>query len=122
MGDRVLWKGKRVNGYLEIYLSNGTQAYVTDDPRYVSEVTLSEMTTNLRVGVNIRITSDGDGMHLRTSPSVYARELSTLTTNQTLKVIGGPKEAEYYLWWQLRLSDGRTGWAVNVPKWWRVVN
>ncbi|CAG0973632.1 serine/threonine-protein kinase PpkA [Anaerolineae bacterium] len=122
VGDRILWKGIRVDGYLEVYLGDGSKAYVTDDPSYVAEVNLSDMTPNLRVGAFIRITAEGNGMHMRTNTSVHAQEVLTLRANQTLEVIGGPKQAEYYLWWQLRLPDGRTGWAVNVPHWWRVIN
>jgi hypothetical protein len=35
-----------------------------------------------------------------------------LDPGATLEVIGGPRDADGYVWWQLRLADGREGWSA----------
>jgi hypothetical protein len=44
-------------------------------------------------------------------------EVKTLHSGDTLTIIGGPLYNDFYLWWEMRLPDGRTGWAVDVPGW-----
>jgi hypothetical protein len=51
---------------------------------------------------------------------INSSEIQTLYEGDTLTVISGPTYNEYFLWWELRLPDGRTGWAVDVPTWWDV--
>lgn len=119
-GDRILWKGKRVSSYLEIYLGDGRKAYVTDNPQYVIERDLTQTTPGVQVGATITITADGNNTHLRVDTSTQAKEAKKLIVGDKLSVVGGPRYSEYYVWWQLRLPNGTTGWQVDVPGWWDV--
>jgi hypothetical protein len=123
-GDRVLWNGNIVSGdnyeWLEVNLANGNTAYIVNDPAFFAERDPALSMLGLSIDATIRITADGDGMHLRDTTSTRSREVKTLFEGEILTVIGGPVYSEFYLWWQLRLADGRTGYAVEVPGWWRV--
>ncbi len=126
-GDRVLWTGNTVQGdgftWYEVILYSNRTAYIVADARYTTPRDPSQTTPGIHVGAQIRITHDGDDTHLRNGTSViHSGEVQTLYENDTLVVIGGPSYAEYFLWWGLRLPDGRTGWAVDVPGWWVVIN
>jgi hypothetical protein len=35
-----------------------------------------------------------------------------LDSGGTLEVIGGPQDADGYVWWQLRTADGQEGWSA----------
>jgi hypothetical protein len=124
-GDRVLWQGNRVQGdgynWYEVVLYDGRRAYMVDDPRWVIQRDPAQMTPGIQVGVTVRVTLDGDEMHLRSRAGMASSEVKTLRQDEQLAVISGPQYGDYYVWWQLQLSDGRTGWAVDVPGWWVVV-
>ena len=126
-GDRVLWTGNTEQGdgytWYEVILYSGRTAYIVADARYTTPRDPSQTTPGIHVGAQIRITHAGDDTHLRNGSSVIrSSEVQTLYENDTLIVIGGPAYSEYFLWWELRLPDGRTGWAVDVPGWWVVIN
>jgi hypothetical protein len=121
-GDRVLWRNVRLTAggrsWMEVILGDGRKAYILDVPNGVVERDPGQITPGIRVGRGIRVTASGDGMHLRVTTSTSATEVRTLHNGDTLRVIGGPQYAEYYLWWQLQALDGIVGWAVDVPSWW----
>jgi serine/threonine-protein kinase len=124
-GDRALWSGSAVQdgGYTwyEVTIYGDRRAYIAYNPAWVVPRDPSQTTPNISIGVVILITTEGDEMHLRTRPGVLNSDaVKTLRAGETLQVIGGPTYADYFLWWQLRLPDGRTGWAVDVPGWWHV--
>jgi uncharacterized protein YgiM (DUF1202 family) len=61
----------------------------------------------------------GAGLNLRQQPSTYARVVGSYNEGTELTVLDGPREADGYVWWQLRAKDGKEGWgAANwlVPK------
>lgn len=124
-GDRVLWTGEtiRADGYTwyRIKLYSGRVAYIPYDADWIVSRDPARITPNIAVGKTIRITTAGNVTHLRSDPSVIdSTEVQTLYTGNTLTVIGGPTYSEYFLWWNLQLPAGRTGWAVDVPGWWQV--
>lgn len=124
-GDRVLWTGSTASadGYTwyEVKIYGNRTAYIAYRPDWIGPRDPSQTAPNIAIGKTIRITPDGDDTHLRDRPSVInSREVQRLRTGDTLTVIGGPTYSEYFLWWELRLPDGRTGWAVDVPAWWQV--
>lgn len=123
-GDRVLWTGKRVNNetlpWLEVRLGSGTTAYVVETTGAFTVRNPGYQTPGLTVGATIRITPAGDRMNLRSDTSTSAGLIRALLQGNTATVIGGPVYNEYYVWWQLRLPSGETGWAVDVPGWFQL--
>jgi serine/threonine protein kinase len=123
-GDRVLWEGERATGdgysWYVIRLYDGRSAYIIDDARYTVSRDPQQTTPGMYTGTTIRITSSGDEMHLRSLAGIDSQEVQMLHTDDRLTVLSGPVYADYFQWWELRLPDGRTGWAVDVPGWWVV--
>lgn len=124
-GDRVLWTGEttRADGYTwyHVKLYSGRVAYIPYDADWIISRDPARTTPNIAEDKTIRITSKGNGCHLRSDPSVAnSTEVQTLFTGNTLVVIGGPVYADYFLWWNLQSADGRSGWLVDVPGWWEV--
>ncbi|MDZ4764405.1 MAG: SH3 domain-containing protein, partial [Chloroflexota bacterium] len=56
---------------------------------------------------------DDDGLALRQRPSRSAGLMDLLPTRTILTVIGGPVESENLTWWELRMENRLTGWAVE---------
>jgi serine/threonine-protein kinase len=56
---------------------------------------------------------DPSGLALRHRPSRSAGLMDLLPTGTTLTVIGGPVESENLIWWELRMENTLTGWAVE---------
>jgi serine/threonine-protein kinase len=56
---------------------------------------------------------DDDGLALRQRPSRAAGLMDLLPNGTILTVIGGPIEAEGFVWWELRMENRLTGWAVE---------
>jgi len=124
-GDRVLWTGRLTHTdnytWYEVKLYSERTAYIAYTPDWLVARNPAQTTPGIHIGATICITHEGDDTHLRNQPSVInSREIQTLYEGNALTVIGGPTYSEYFLWWELRLPDGRTGWAVDVPTWWVV--
>lgn len=51
--------------------------------------------------------------NLRSSGTTSAGVLATMTVGTTGTVIGGPTSANSYVWWNVRLSSGTTGWCIE---------
>jgi len=62
------------------------------------------------IGDAIRVT---DTMNLRASPTTSASVVMSMPAGTTGTVIDGPRNANGYIWWQIRTSGGTTGWAVE---------
>ncbi len=54
----------------------------------------------------------GAGLNLRQQPSTYARVVGSSKEGTELTVLDGPREADGYVWWQLRAKDGTEGWGA----------
>lgn len=124
-GDRVLWTGEQTyaDGYTwyHVFCYGNLEGYIAFNPDWLVTRNPNQTTQGAMVGKTIRITRDGDESHLRTQPSVLdSREVELLHEGDILTIIGGPIYGDFYLWWELRLPDGRTGWLVDVPGWWTV--
>jgi serine/threonine protein kinase len=124
-GDRVLWSGEDTqnDGYrwLKVKIYGNRTAYIAYDEDWVVERDPYQTTPRVAVGRTVRITWEGDEMHLRTAPGVITSNgVKTLHEGETLTVIGGPIFEDWFMWWELRLPDGLSGWAVDVPGWWQV--
>jgi serine/threonine-protein kinase len=126
-GDRVLWNGRTVDGdghtWFEVQVYSGQQAYIVNTAEYSVERDPAQTTPGITIGATIRITTEGDDTHMLVQARIRDnQQVANLRTGDRLTVIGGPVYADYFLWWQLRLPDGRSGWAVDVPGWWEVVS
>ncbi len=56
---------------------------------------------------------DVDALNVRSSPSLSGTIITTLYYNTRLHVFGDTTTADGYIWYQVRLTDGSTGWAVH---------
>jgi uncharacterized protein YgiM (DUF1202 family) len=66
----------------------------------------------LRDWARIR-TVDGEALNVRAQPSLGAQVVIRLASGTRVAVIGGPRVAADYRWWQIRTADGASGWAVE---------
>ncbi|MFN8527596.1 MAG: Ig-like domain-containing protein [Anaerolineae bacterium] len=82
----------------------------------LSEVTNGPVTcagapeARLQIGDTARVITDA--VRVRAVP-VDGEVLTVLYQNAVLPITGGPTCAANYLWWQVTLPDGRTGWAAE---------
>lgn len=68
-------------------------------------------TDNLVVGGQARVTLEGANLNVRLSPTTSATSVGRLTALTTVDVIGGPQNADGFVWWQI--TDGiMTGWSA----------
>lgn len=58
-------------------------------------------------------TTDGDPLNIRGAASVDSAMLFQLVSGSRVAIIGGPRVADGYRWWQVRAPDGAAGWAVE---------
>ncbi|MCZ7541401.1 MAG: SH3 domain-containing protein [Anaerolineae bacterium] len=69
----------------------------------------------LQAGVTSRVTSPY-GLSLKNQPltgAAGAAELALLPFGTVVSVLDGPRCNLGYVWWQVRLADGTTGWAAE---------
>jgi hypothetical protein len=68
----------------------------------------------LQVGTNATILRR---LNFRSSPGIRDNWLLTNIPGTQVEIIGGPECVPYwtgaYMWWQIRLPDGRTGWSAE---------
>lgn len=59
--------------------------------------------------------TEGEGLRMREDPSLGAQVAYVGLEGEIFSVIGGPVEADGYLWWHLEapLNNTRQGWAVS---------
>jgi uncharacterized protein YgiM (DUF1202 family) len=55
----------------------------------------------------------GAGLNLRQQPSTYAKIVASAKEGDELTVVEGPKDADGYVWWKLKTSDGKEGWGAT---------
>jgi hypothetical protein len=54
----------------------------------------------------------GGGLNLREQPSTYSKVVVNVKDGTALTVLDGPREADGYVWWQLKAPDGKEGWGA----------
>ena len=62
------------------------------------------------IGDSFRVTQS---TNLRSSASTSGSVLTTMSAGATGTVIGGPRTANGYTWWQVTLSSGTSGWCIE---------
>jgi len=69
--------------------------------------------TEIAVGATVVVQgTGGGGLNLREQPSTYAARVGSVAEGAELTVLDGPKEADGYVWWQVRTADGKEGWGA----------
>ena len=72
--------------------------------------------SQLQVGMQATVVQT---VNFRSSPGIFNNWIKTNLPNTQVEVIGGPSCTRYenggaYLWWQVKLSDGRIGWSAEA--------
>ncbi|MGQ9887298.1 MAG: SH3 domain-containing protein [Aggregatilineales bacterium] len=68
----------------------------------------------LYVGGQARVqTTAGDRLNVRTGPGRSFSVAVQARNGEIVAIVGGPTAADGYVWWQIRLSEGTVGWAVE---------
>ncbi len=72
------------------------------------------------VGDTAQVTGIAGGLRLRSGAGVGYAQLRELAAGTRMTVISGPLCADGYRWWQVRLTDGVTGWVADsdASGWW----
>lgn len=65
----------------------------------------------ISIGQTVEITS-GQGLRLHTEPGLNTPVIVTLIYKTQMKVVGGPRNADNYIWWEIEGTPGR-GWAAE---------
>jgi hypothetical protein len=60
-----------------------------------------------------RVCTQSDSVRLRSAPARSASTLTQLKPETLFTVIGGPACSDNWSWWNIRLSDGTTGWLTE---------
>ena len=124
-GDRVLWTGQSTvaEGYtwLKVAIGDGRTGWIVDVRGWTVTMDPVYTTPGMGQGATVRVAPDGGGSHCRAIPSASSTEFQTMQTNDQVTVIGGPYQAEYWVWWQYRLGNGYQCWIVDVPGWFEVI-
>jgi len=70
--------------------------------------------SGLGVGVKAKVTgTGGSGLNMRAGAGTGHARVKTLGDNTVVEIIGGPKEANGFTWWQVRDETGTTGWVAS---------
>jgi len=72
------------------------------------------LTGGITVGGKVRVFDTGNGLNFRRGPSRNAALIKKLPDGETLEVMGGPTQADNFIWWQLKDSAGVVGWGVQT--------
>jgi hypothetical protein len=73
----------------------------------------AEPPTEIGLGVTVVVKGTGGaGLNLREQPTTYGKILASSKEGSELTVIDGPKEADGYTWWKLRMPSGEEGWGA----------
>jgi hypothetical protein len=72
------------------------------------------VSTGLAIGAKARVTgTGGSGLNMRAGAGTGHARVKTLPEGAIVEIIGGPKDANNYTWWQVKDESGTTGWVVS---------
>lgn len=87
-------------------------AIPTFTPKPTPDVSVAP--TEITVGFYAEVANtDNIGVSLRGGPSTDNSRLFTVPEGTILLVIDGPRNANDFVWWQVRLDDGSEGWVAG---------
>jgi hypothetical protein len=86
----------------------------TDTPVPPTETPTEEPSaTEIGPGATVQVRGVGAaGLSIRAQPTTGSARVGIAREGSLLTVIGGPREAGGYVWWQVRTADGTEGWVV----------
>ncbi len=86
----------------------------TDTPPPLTPTTLPVSDEPIAVGSQVKILDTGpNGLNFRREPTTQAEKIRSLPEGNIYEVVGGPANADGYVWWQLKdPTDGTTGWGA----------
>jgi transcriptional regulator with XRE-family HTH domain len=68
----------------------------------------------LGIGQTVVVTDTGKNkLSFRAGPGTTYEIIRLIKDGTQLTIIGGPKDADGYTWWQMKTNDGLVGWAVE---------
>lgn len=72
--------------------------------------------SQLQIGMQATVVQT---VNFRSSPGIFNNWIRTNLPNTQVEVVGGPSCTRYenggaYLWWQVKLPDGRIGWSAEA--------
>ncbi|MCU0486044.1 MAG: SH3 domain-containing protein [Anaerolineales bacterium] len=73
----------------------------------------------LNIGISYEITTWGDRLSLRETPSLGSAVITPLVAGDIVTILEGPRDMDNYYWWRMRTEAGIEGWAVEVSRWYR---
>lgn len=132
-GDRVLWDGVTSqqdsggNRWIKVSIAEGQTGWMVANIADVNvklKISTAVYTTpGIAIGKTITVTQAGDNANFRTEPTVIpgaANRIRGVTAGETLTVLAGPYQAEYFIWWQFQDASGQQGWIVDIEDWFQV--
>lgn len=87
----------------------------TSTPEITPTVALQREDGSFLIGDVVEVTgTDGEGVRLRTAPSLEGTIVGLGQDEEVYQILGGPTEGSGYIWWQIVKIDDptRQGWAV----------
>jgi hypothetical protein len=67
-----------------------------------------------QVGVQARVqTTNNDVLNMRSGPGLTFQRVGTIGNGIIVTLIEGPQDADGFIWWRVRLSNGSEGWVVS---------
>lgn len=67
--------------------------------------------TTFTIGDTVVVTSDGDGLNLRSNPGIDATVLETLADGTVATITDGPTSADDVDWYEVSIDERRAGWV-----------
>jgi len=64
-------------------------------------------------GVAIINTTGGDRLNMRASPALTGEIIARVESGARVVIVDGPRASDGFVWWQVRLTTGLTGWVVE---------
>jgi len=71
----------------------------------------------LSLGYSYTITSAGDNLNFRKEPAMNGEIIKKMHAGDWFGIIDGPKIADEYVWWKVKIADDTEGWIVEMPGW-----
>lgn len=105
----------------------GSASFMFIDPPYAAWAELAERVADsegggsssetvdiLRIGGTATVfTTEGDSLRVRSGPGTSFIVLREIDPGTVVTLVDGPTSANGFVWWNIRLSDGLTGWVVE---------
>ncbi len=132
-GDRVMWDGATQqtdtagNRWIKVSIAEGVSGWIIANLADVNvklKVSSATYTTpGMEIGKTVTVTATGDQANFRSGATVLPGRdniVRLVNAGETLTIVGGPYQAQYFVWWQYQDAAGQTGWIVDIEGWFQV--